>query len=157
MHISCDDIPILSDLFREKYQRELIGTNMGQFHTDFDHRSAVNDDIYARNTIILGKKMYIDELVGLDKDGNEVIDHHIRFKGISNDSIMFQCEKDNCDPLELYERLYKGEAVLVDLLCGGSKPCFKFNSNYTIKASSKFERTMRCLYEEAETNEFIQH
>ena len=149
MHISCENIPKLANIFREKYHRELIGKAMGQFHTDFDHHTAVNDaDVYARNTIICGKKFYLDELVGLDKDNNEVVDYHIRMKGVCNQAILYECDKRNINPLQLYDLLYDGEEIEFDLLCGGTKPCFRFNSNYTIKSETKFIRTSRCILPE---------
>ena len=36
IHIDTKCVPILGDKFREKYNSELIGKQMGQFHTDFD-------------------------------------------------------------------------------------------------------------------------
>ena len=36
MHINLDDIPRLGQLFKEKYERNLIGSEQGQFHSDFD-------------------------------------------------------------------------------------------------------------------------
>ena len=35
MHIKCDEVPVLADLFKKKYERDLIGKSMGQFHVDF--------------------------------------------------------------------------------------------------------------------------
>ena len=40
MHISHTDIASLSELFQSKYHRQLIGKDMGQFHTDF----SLNDE-----------------------------------------------------------------------------------------------------------------
>ena len=114
-HLGCDDIPILEKLYTNKYNKNLIGCGMGQFHTDFNHHTAVNnDEVFARNTIILGKKMYIDELT------------------------------------LIYKKLYNKEVIEFDLLCGGTKPCFKFNSNFSIKSSEKFSRKVKCVYEEGE-------
>ena len=149
MHVGCDDIPILSELYKVKYNRELIGCGMGQFHTDFNHHTAVNnDEVYARNTIILGKKMYIDELVGKDKYNKVVVDYHIRMKGVSNDAILHKCKELKINPLQLYEKLYNNEVIEFDLLCNGTKPCFKFNSNFSVMASEKFSRKVKCFYEE---------
>ena len=36
MHIQTHKVEPLADAFREKYGRELIGENLGQFHSDFE-------------------------------------------------------------------------------------------------------------------------
>ena len=35
MHIFKEDLPKLEQEFRQKYNRELRGKNLGQFHSDF--------------------------------------------------------------------------------------------------------------------------
>ena len=61
MHIGTDDIPKLADLFQQKYNRQLIGKNQGQFHSDFD--SKLGKVLHADRSVFLGKKFYIDRLV----------------------------------------------------------------------------------------------
>ena len=36
MHIEADKVELLANAFRERYERELIGKQLGQFHSDFD-------------------------------------------------------------------------------------------------------------------------
>ena len=36
MHIVKDKLNLLADEFKKRYNRELIGKNLGQFHNDFD-------------------------------------------------------------------------------------------------------------------------
>ena len=36
MHLRDNDIEKLQQIYNEKYGKELIGKNMGQFHSDFD-------------------------------------------------------------------------------------------------------------------------
>jgi hypothetical protein len=79
MHLADDKIKGLSDAFYEKYGRELIGKNMGQFHSDFKS-DILQGEIKASRSIFLGKKCYIDELKG---DG-DAIDYHMRMKGVSS-------------------------------------------------------------------------
>lgn len=79
LHIFEDDINILEQKYKQIYGRDLIGKNMGQFHSDF--KSDIMDKklkIYSRDFIMLGKKCYIDVLTN---EKNQ-IDYHIRMKGI---------------------------------------------------------------------------
>ena len=46
MHINYEEVETLAKLFKEKYNRELIGNGMGQFHIDFDMLNA-NEEIYS--------------------------------------------------------------------------------------------------------------
>jgi hypothetical protein len=93
MHIEEQDIEPLSDAFTKKYNRELIGKNMGQFHSDFSLDGA--SDVYATKSIFLGKKSYIDELKGVSKTGEIITGYHIRMKGIPNACIEYTAEKLN--------------------------------------------------------------
>ena len=78
MHIPHNDIPTLNKLFKSKYNRELIGKNMGQFHTDFslkDENGKPCKNITAVACIFNGKKCYIDKLKGYNNDGDIVYDN----------------------------------------------------------------------------------
>ena len=83
IHIKTAAIETLAEEYTKTYNRDLIGAGMGQFHTDFSSKKIVGD-IHARRHIALGKKCYIDELVGKDANGKEVVDYHIRMKGVPN-------------------------------------------------------------------------
>lgn len=141
IHIEDKDIKILSSLFKTKYNKELIGNDLGQFHSDFSLKGATKD-ITATDSIFLGKKSYIDCLEGYDDDGNKVNGYHIRMKGISNDSIMHYCKNNEITPFELYKKLYDGEVINFDLTCGGTKVNFKFNKDYTIEDLQSFNRSV---------------
>lgn len=142
MHIDYDDVNTLGDLFKQKYNKELIGTNMGQFHVDFDLKGANPDTLRSINFISVGKKCYIDQLQGQDYNGNTVSGYHLRMKGIPNQSILYTCQKLNLSPLELYKKLYKGEKITFDLLCDGNKKIFKYNKNMTVTFETNFKRQL---------------
>ena len=141
IHIKDRDIKTLSDAFTKKYNRTLIGKSMGQFHSDFDLKGCT--DVYAKRSIFLGKKSYIDELVGTDKDGNEKIGYHIRMKGIP-ESCMYYTAKQNGyeNVFEMYEDLLDGEQIVADLTEGGAKANFKFENDFSCHTLSVFKRTM---------------
>lgn len=144
IHILKNDIDKLDKAYRTKYNRELIGKGLGQFHTDFtlnyDGKS-YSDNVFSRKFIGLGKKCYIDELVLLDNEGKptldcegkEILDYHIRLKGVSNKAIIRRCEELECNPLELYEMMYNGEKIEFDLLLGNdNETSFAFGKNMTV-------------------------
>ena len=47
-----------------------------------------------------------------------------RMKGISSKSILYYCKENNLTPYQVYEKLYEGEKITFDLLCGGEKTIF---------------------------------
>jgi hypothetical protein len=141
MHLKDADIPKLSELFKAKYDTELIGKNMGQFHSDFDLKGC--DNIIAVRSIFLGKKSYIDELQGINKNGEIETGYHIRMKGIPNKCLLFSCKQNNFkNPFELYQSLYSGNKLQIDLTNNGEKANFKYNKDYSCETLSIFNRTI---------------
>ena len=141
MHIKECDIDRLAKQYEKVYNRELIGKNMGQFHSDFDS-DVIKKNICAVESIFLGKKCYIDKLEGLDDDGNLVNDYHIRMKGISNNSIKHKAKIEARDFIEIYKSLFNENEETFDLCCGGEKINFEYNSDYTISTKQEFKRTL---------------
>lgn len=170
IHIDNSKIPILAEKYKKDYDRDLIGENMGQFHTDFDSDIIINSimdkintknktklkfkelsktdqekykkSILSKRSIFLGKKCYIDELYSEYADK---VDYHIRLKGIPNTSILDYCYNNNLTPLELYGKLYEGEVITFDLTCGGKKINFKFNNDMTITTLDEFNRQIKFI------------
>ena len=149
MHIKDKDINKLSTAFNEKYGRELIGKNMGQFHSDFDIKYKENGvkyqctNVMARRSIFLGKKSYIDELVGTNHKGEQVVDYHIRMKGIPNSCLYHASKKYGfANIFDMYEALYNGKSIEFDLTNNGEKANFKYNSDYSCETLSIFKRTI---------------
>lgn len=149
MHIKEDDIKTLEKEFKNKYNRELIGKEMGQFHSDFnliDSNGKECKKVYATKSIFLGKKSYIDELEGEDEKGNKVKGYHIRMKGIPESCIHYTVKQYKLNnPFELYEKLLDGKEIIFDLTEGDNKANFKFNKDGTIITISKglFTRTLK--------------
>ena len=143
MHLRDEHIPILSNVFKETYGRDLIGKGLGQFHSDFDLPGCSN--IVAVKSVFLGKKCYIDKLEGINSNGEKETGFHIRMKGIPEKCIHYVVEntpKYN-DVMDLYIDLYNGNQVAFDLTNGGSKANFKFNKDYTINTLSMFTRSVK--------------
>ncbi len=106
MHIHEASIPILSDKFKAKYDRELIGKSMCQFHSDFSVSDKSAKNIRSTEAIFLGKKCYFDSLKYEDKDGITKSAVHIRMKGIPSKAV-----SDAGDPINTYNRLFNNETM----------------------------------------------
>ena len=132
MHIRMKDIKIVEKAFREKYNKEITGFNLGQFHVDFEMNNDTNP--LSSNAIFLGKKFYIDDLKG-DK-GNQ--QYHIRSKGINSESITFKANELGINEFQLYEQLFNGHEIEFDLLA--TKPSFQHNKDMSISSRKKFIR-----------------
>lgn len=143
IHIDSDKVELLGNDFKEKYNRVLIGNDMGQFHTDFELDGA-EEEIFAVDSVFLGKKCYCDRLKSKDKDGNDIYGYHIRMKGVPVDSIIYKANEEfDGDVIELYNRLYEDPNGLeFDLLAGG-KVRFEFNTNMTIINKNEFKRRVK--------------
>ena len=59
MHIEKSRLKDLEIEFKNRYDRDLVGTNLGQFHNDFDE---LKGEVWAYKSIFNGKKCYIDML-----------------------------------------------------------------------------------------------
>jgi hypothetical protein len=111
MHLKNVDIARLESLFFNKYNRQIRGDNMGQFHSDFKIESSKKGvEVVAVKSLFLGKKSYIDKLESLNEAGEKITDYHMRMKGISTQAIKYAVEKDfNGDYFKLYEFLATGQ------------------------------------------------
>ena len=150
IHMDLEQVETLGELYKSKYSKELIGNGMGQFHTDFDLKGC--KDIYSKRFIALGKKCYIDHLVGVnEKTGKEEDGFHIRLKGVPDKSVWNVVHKQFAgNPIKLYEKLHKGEPVSFDLTKGYKDgitdvalPCFEFHSNLLISNKDDFKRVLQ--------------
>ena len=142
IHIDNNKIELLAEEYKKKYSRVLIGKNMSQFHTDFDS-DILEGEVLAKRSVFLGKKCYIDELYS--EESGDIVDYHIRLKGIPNASILDYCYNNKITPLELYDKLYENEVIKFDLTCGGKKVVFKFNNNMSITTLDEFDREINFI------------
>ena len=134
IHIDNSKIPLLAEEYKKINGKELIGKNMSQFHTDFDS-DILKGEVLAKRSIFLGKKCYIDELYS--EESGDVVDYHIRLKGIPTPSILHYCKIHNITPYELYLKLYNGEVIEFDMTCDNLKVVFKFHNNMIIETLVK--------------------
>ena len=130
LHMDFNKIELLEEEYNRRYNKELIGGQMGQFHNDLKIK---NENCYSKKCIILGKKCYIDVLQSLESDKTG---YHIRMKGVG--SKVVEAHHDN--PVELYEQLLKNEELDFDLCKGGVK--FDQKNTY-ITRKNKFIRKIK--------------
>lgn len=110
MHCKRADVNKLQDKYRERYNKELGGKGLEQFHSDFDLEGAVKE-VYAIKSIFLGKKSYFDYLESIDKEGNIIHGYHIRLKGITKEGIDHEAKKYVDSYLGLYNKLATGDKI----------------------------------------------
>ncbi len=137
MHLNEDDVDKLAALFKATYGKDLIGSDMTQFHCDFDVFPGAVGKIHSRKLIALGKKTYLDILV----DEHDNVGYHVRAKGIPNQCILNKCKRMNITVEELYERMYQGEAITFDLSDGST--CFKRTKSFQQITLPQFCRTLQ--------------
>jgi hypothetical protein len=148
IHILYNEVEKLALEYKKKYNEELIGKNMGQLSIDFDNKlqGIECDNVHSDYLIALGKKIYIDRLVGnCKKTGKIMNDYHIRLKGVSENAIKYTAKENyDMDLMKLYEDLSKNtEGIGFDLLCGGMKCSFEMNKDLTINSRDKFSRVVK--------------
>jgi hypothetical protein len=134
LHIAVDALPQVAELFSKRYDRQLIGSKLGQFHSDFTSNDGRSDIEHARRSIFIAKKVYIDELVA--SDGSIRI--MSRMKGVSLGAVEVEAQKQGMSLFELYDDLYNGRQHTFDLTLSG--PSFDMRPTFTIKSRAKFTR-----------------
>lgn len=108
MHIRQDLLRELVDAFKKKYGWEIMGSEMGQFHIDFDTPRTYKKGEWvkgARESWFIAKKIYADELIGTQGS----IGHHLRMKGVPSGIVEY----------EHYPRIFNDEIVEFNLLANG--------------------------------------
>ncbi len=150
IHMLTSDITKLEEVYRGKYNRELIGKELGQFHSDFDNVLEIDgkivkaDRVDSVHMIILGKKCYYDKLRLIYNDEIYYKDH-IRMKGIPDSIIKEKCKCEGRTVLGLYKNLYKGKQEEFDLAMDSMiKPSFEF-INWEVKTRVKFLRKIKFI------------
>lgn len=139
MHIEKHRLTELNEKFKEKYGRELIGGQLGQFHSDFDLNES--KDVWSDKAYFLGKKAYIDHIHNIEGDDG----YHIRLKGVPNDSIKYLArtkKKYKGKVMNIYKALYNEKEIVFDLLANYN-PKFEYGKDMTITSKDSFLRKVK--------------
>jgi hypothetical protein len=140
MHIKDEDVNKLAIIFKQKYNRELIGSDMGQFHNDFPSISnKPNEDVYAISHISIGKKMYLDIL----ENNYGEHDYMIRLKGIGDSIVKYRANELGISIEELYDKLYNGETIKFDACAIRTQ--MKFENNGDIHILDHYTKNIKRL------------
>lgn len=156
MHIYKESVPLLAEKFKEKYNKELIGNQTGQFHSDFDftdfssgysrlfkdvtNNGKIDDSkLHSKQFIGVGKKAYMDKLeYGIDQ---KITSYHFRLKGVPANSILHYCIENNICLEDLYASLHRGETHEFNLTA--VHPRFKKHKNMTVSSVVDFCRKVK--------------
>jgi hypothetical protein len=134
MHIPKKYIKELENKFKQKFNRDLNGNELGQFHNDLTaYFDGIEYNCESEKCIILGKKAYLDVLkIDFDCEKNKQIiknnklnidelktkkTNHVRLKGIGE----FCVNRNYNDVVKVYEDLYNGKKLDFDLTKGSVK------------------------------------
>jgi DNA polymerase elongation subunit (family B) len=137
IHIGEEDISKLSEAFQERYGQQLIGSDLTQFHTDFERFPGAKGNVHSIMLIALGKKSYVDLLE--DEEGNNA--YHIRMKGIPEKVLLNYCKNNGLLVEDLYLKLYDGEVIQFDLTDGCN--CFRKTKTFDQVTMNKFSRRVK--------------
>jgi hypothetical protein len=118
IHMLKKDVNTLGEQYKIKFNRDLIGKNLGQFHTDFDMKGCEN--VYSIKHIPIATKTYLDVLQGTNIKGEIVYDTHIRIKGITKAGIEHELSQRSNNKIEAAISLFQD-------LKNNKKVCFYLN------------------------------
>ena len=90
-------------------------------------------------------KTYIDVLESVDNDGNIINSEHIRMRGIPTPCITYYAKQNNITALDVYKKLYDGDAIKFDLTNDGNKFVCRNNKDSTVSNVSDFTRTAKFI------------
>ena len=147
--IEKDDLRRLEIEFNKKYNRKLIGEDLGQFHCDFPSINNHKEMPWSVEAYFLMKKMYIHKIT----DSSNETDYVIRGKGLTLNSIKHKYKTDfNNDPMKLYKSIYDGNTITFDLTQG--QIMMKMNKNFTVSTLNHFHNDKNNICERQETKIF---
>ena len=106
IHLSYGGVDKIENVYKSKYGSELVGEGLGDFRIDFSMDKA-NTEIYAIESLFLGKGTYIDILEPTDKDGKTVNSEHIIMKGIPTPCIKYYARQKGITVLDVYKTVFQ--------------------------------------------------
>lgn len=160
IQMAAEYVPTLERVYKERYGRELMGKQMGEFGNDLEFEGSITrkrlcdgtvkvietdfkaeGEITSDMAIYCGKKAYV--LRTLDEAGN--VAYQVRLKGIPSACIMDKLNSDEYkgDIVGLYKDLYAGKPVEF-ILGSGTSVNFKVHHNHTI-TTVKQPRTVQFI------------
>jgi len=142
MHINYEDVEVLAKEFKYKYNRDLIGNDMGSFHVDFDLEGA-EKEIYSIESYFIAKKVYIDILESKDKDNNIINGAHMRLKAVPKTCLTHFSEINKISNIDMYREMYNGQELEFDLTEEGTKCGFVYTNEMSVRGYQSNDATTR--------------
>ena len=131
-----------------------MGEELGDFHIDFSMDN-YNSEIYAIESLLLGRKPYIYVLDSTNKGGKTIHSEHILMKGIPTSCTKYYAEQHNITVLDMYTKLFDNKTIKFDLTNDGNKFVCRNNRYHTISNVSDFTR--KCKYIRDGSDKFFIH
>ena len=141
LHVRKSGLKTLKQEYRKIHKRDLDGEGLGQFNSDFKLAGCKN--VYAYKSCFIGKKVYIDMLMGTDKKDKEIkrTGTHIRIKGITKAGIDHKIDSYDGDAFKIFENLANGVEEKFILNPSGSV-LFEYSSAGVCTKLEEFSRTL---------------
>lgn len=115
MHLDQENVNSLIQEYNNRYNKQLEGKLLEQFHGDLSiSHNGVSYDAYAKKSIFLGKKSYIDVLEAVDNEGNLLSHEHVRMKGITEAGLNEMAKKYGSH-YNYFKELAKGKELEIIL------------------------------------------
>ena len=94
IHLNHDDVDKIVKIYKETYTSYLVGDYLCQFHVDF-HKKKRHKEVYAIDSLLLGKKSYVDLLEYVDDNdkSHKIHDDLARMKGFPTSCIQHYATK----------------------------------------------------------------
>jgi hypothetical protein len=150
MHLDNVDIPKLEHFYNLKYNREIRGDAMQQFHSDFSLKGSKKGvDVLSTTSIFLGKKCYVDILESVNDQDEIIQGAHIKLKGITDagvqQKIKFYMKQNDISYIEavklIFNKLVQGEKIAFILNPIGEKVLFRYTEK-GVKTCDEFIRVL---------------
>ena len=146
IHMLQKDVDTLGEAYKEKFGRDLIGKNLGQFHTDFEMEGC--KEVHSIKHIPIATKTYLDILQGINEETGEIVfDSHIRIKGITKAGIDYELARRGASKIEsaisLFGDLKDNKQVTFYLNPTDYDVSFEFsNGNVSTRKTQSFVRIL---------------
>lgn len=89
-------------MYLQKYNQELIGKELGQFHPDFNISCGHSSNTVSQYCLMLGAKVYFDNLI-CELCATTGVPY--RVKGVLAACVEAMCKKEDISIQEVYDRL----------------------------------------------------
>jgi hypothetical protein len=152
--IPFDDTDKITQKFKELYGRNLMGKNLGEFHSDFEPpvKSENIDSSYIPRSVIsyaLQPKtcLHVVEFTHVDEVGNKELRYydHVRTKGINKEALEGYVYNVGLDFEKVFDNIYNGGAVDIDIVRFKPGVVFRYKSDMRVEnlcLSGSFNRTI---------------